>query len=98
MGKIGCELSDIAIITSDNPRSEEPMDIINDIVKPLNYDNFVIEVNRKEAIRKAMNMALEGDVIVIAGKGHENYQITNEGVIHFDEREVVDEILISKKK
>lgn len=70
MGKIGCELSDIAIITSDNPRSEEPMDIINDIVKPLNYDNFVIEVNRKEAIRKAMNMALEGDVIVIAGKGH----------------------------
>ena len=69
MGKIGCELSDIAIITSDNPRSEEPMDIINDIVKPLNYDNFVIEVNRKEAIRKAMNMALEGDVIVIAGKG-----------------------------
>lgn len=59
MGKIGCELSDIAIITSDNPRSEEPMDIINDIVKPLNYDNFVIEVNRKEAIRKAMNMALE---------------------------------------
>ena len=43
-------------------------------------------------------MAEEGDVVVLAGKGHENYQITNEGVIHFDEREVVDEILISKKK
>ncbi|GAA0089397.1 UDP-N-acetylmuramoyl-L-alanyl-D-glutamate--2,6-diaminopimelate ligase [Clostridium perfringens] len=96
MGKIGCELSDIAIITSDNPRSEEPMDIINDIVKPLNYDNFVIEVNRKEAIRKAMNMALEGDVIVIAGKGHETYQILNDETIHFDEREVVYDILEGK--
>ncbi|OUN57716.1 UDP-N-acetylmuramoyl-L-alanyl-D-glutamate--2,6-diaminopimelate ligase [Clostridium perfringens] len=96
MGKIGCELSDIAIITSDNPRSEEPMDIINDIVKPLNYDNFVIEVNRKEAIRKAMNMALEGDVIVIAGKGHETYQILKDEIIHFDEREVVYDILEGK--
>ena len=89
MGKIGCELSDIAIITSDNPRSEEPMDIINDIVKPLNYDNFVIEVNRKEAIRKAMNMAL-------AGKGHETYQILKDETIHFDEREVVYDILEGK--
>ncbi|MGG7154084.1 UDP-N-acetylmuramoyl-L-alanyl-D-glutamate--2,6-diaminopimelate ligase [Clostridium perfringens] len=96
MGKIGCELSDIAIITSDNPRNEEPMDIINDIVKPLNYDNFVIEVNRKEAIRKAMNMALEGDVIVIAGKGHETYQILKDETIHFDEREVVYDILEGK--
>ena len=96
MGKIGCELSDIAIITSDNPRSEEPMDIINDIVKPLNYDNFVIEVNRKEAIRKAMNMALEGDVIVIAGKGHETYQTLKDETIHFDEREVVYDILEGK--
>ncbi|HII4523043.1 TPA: UDP-N-acetylmuramoyl-L-alanyl-D-glutamate--2,6-diaminopimelate ligase [Clostridium perfringens] len=96
MGKIGCELSDIAIITSDNPRSEEPMDIINDIVKPLNYDNFVIEVNRKEAIRKAMNMSLEGDVIVIAGKGHETYQILKDETIHFDEREVVYDILEGK--
>ena len=96
MDKIGCELSDIAIITSDNPRSEEPMDIINDIVKPLNYDNFVIEVNRKEAIRKAMTMALEGDVIVIAGKGHETYQILKDETIHFDEREVVYDILEGK--
>lgn len=96
MGKIGCELSDIVIITSDNPRSEEPMDIINDIVKPLNYDNFVIEVNRKEAIRKAMNMALEGDIIVIAGKGHETYQILKDETIHFDEREVVYDILEGK--
>lgn len=96
MGEIGCKLSDVAIITSDNPRSEEPMDIINDIVKPLKYDNFEIEVNRKEAIRKAMNMALEGDVIVIAGKGHETYQILKDETIHFDEREVVYDILEGK--
>lgn len=96
MGEIGCKLSDVVIITSDNPRSEEPMDIINDIVKPLKYDNFEIEVNRKEAIRKAMNMALEGDVIVIAGKGHETYQILKDKTIHFDEREVVYDILEGK--
>lgn len=96
MGEIGCKLSDVVIITSDNPRSEEPMDIINDIVKPLKYDNFEIEVNRKEAIRKAMNMALEGDVIVIAGKGHETYQILKDETIHFDEREVVYDILEGK--
>lgn len=96
MGKIGCELSDIAIITSDNPRSEEPMDIINDIIKPLNYDNFEVEVDRKEAIKKAMKMAKEGDVIVIAGKGHETYQILKDKTIHFDEREVVYDILEDK--
>ncbi|MGG5462485.1 UDP-N-acetylmuramoyl-L-alanyl-D-glutamate--2,6-diaminopimelate ligase [Clostridium sp. B9] len=96
MGEIGCRLSDIAIITSDNPRSEEPMAIIDDIIKPLNYHNFQVEVNRKEAIRKAMEMAVEGDVIVIAGKGHETYQILKDETIHFDEREVVYDILEGK--
>lgn len=96
MGIIGCELSDIAIITSDNPRSEEPMDIINDIVKPLSYDNFLIEVNRKEAIKKAIKIAKDGDVIVIAGKGHETYQILKDETIHFDEREIVYDILEGK--
>lgn len=96
MGEIGCKLSDVVIITSDNPRTEDPMDIINDIVNPLNYNNFQIEVNRKEAIKKAMDMALEGDVIVIAGKGHETYQILKDKTIHFDEREVVYDILEGK--
>ncbi|WP_300348729.1 UDP-N-acetylmuramoyl-L-alanyl-D-glutamate--2,6-diaminopimelate ligase [Clostridium sp.] len=96
MGEIGCKLSDVAIITSDNPRSEEPMDIINDIIKSLNYDNFQVEVNRKDAIRKAIEMAEEGDVIVIAGKGHETYQILKDETIHFDEREVVYDILENK--
>ena len=98
MGKIGVDLADIAIITSDNPRSEEPMAIIEDIKAGLDKDNYIIIENRKEAIREAINIAKEGDVIVIAGKGHETYQILKDKTIHFDEREVVKEILDSKLK
>ena len=93
MGKIGSDLSDIAIITSDNPRTENPISIIDDVVKGINKDNYEVIENRKEAIRRAIELASQGDVIVIAGKGHEDYQILNTGKIHFDEREVVDEIL-----
>lgn len=95
MGKIGVDLCDLAIITSDNPRTEDPMSIINDIVVGLDKDNYEVIENRKDAIRRAIEIAEDGDVIVIAGKGHEDYQILNTGKIHFDEREVVDEILSS---
>ena len=93
MGKISIDVDDITIITSDNPRSEEPMDIIKDIEEGLNNDKYIVIENRKEAIKKAINIANEGDVIVIAGKGHETYQILKNETIHFDEREVVKEIL-----
>lgn len=94
MGEIGSRLSDIAIITSDNPRDEEPMDIITDILQGINKDNYIVVENRKEAIKKAIDIAEPGDVVVIAGKGHEDYQIfKNKKVIHFDEREIVKEIL-----
>ncbi|MCE5221445.1 MAG: UDP-N-acetylmuramoyl-L-alanyl-D-glutamate--2,6-diaminopimelate ligase [Clostridium sp.] len=93
MGKISIDLADITIITSDNPRSEEPMAIIKDIEVGLNKDKYIVIENRKEAIKKAINIANEGDVIVIAGKGHETYQILKNETIHFDEREVVKEIL-----
>jgi len=93
MGKISIDVADITIITSDNPRSEEPMDIIKDIEAGLNNDKYIVIENRKEAIKKAINIANEGDVIVIAGKGHETYQILKNETIHFDEREVVKEIL-----
>lgn len=93
MGKIGSELSDIAIVTSDNPRTEEPGAIISDIVKGIEKENYIVIENRKEAIKEAIFMAKKGDVIVIAGKGHENYQILKDEVIHFDEREVINEIL-----
>lgn len=93
MGKIGSNLSDIAVITSDNPRTEEPMPIIEDILKGIDKDNYMVVESRKEAIKKAMEMAESEDVIVVAGKGHEDYQILKDKVIHFDEREVIRDIV-----
>lgn len=89
MGEIGTELSDIAIITSDNPRSEEPYAILNDIVTGVKKENYKVIENRESAIKEALQMAEKGDVIVIAGKGHETYQVLKNETIHFDEKEVV---------
>ncbi len=89
MGKIGAELSDIAVITSDNPRTEEPMSIIKEVIHGIEKDNYIIVENRREAIKKAMIMAKKDDVIVVAGKGHEDYQVLKDKTIHFDEREVI---------
>lgn len=93
MGKIGSELSDIAFITSDNPRSEEPMEIIKDIIAGISQNNYEIVENRKDAIEKAIKIARPMDVIVVAGKGHEDYQELKSGKIHFDEREVIGEVI-----
>lgn len=93
MGKIGTDLSDFAIITSDNPRTEDPDFIISEIVAGIEKDNYITIEPRKQAIRKALEIANSGDVVVIAGKGHEDYQILKTGKIHFDEREVLDNIL-----
>ena len=93
MGEIASRLSDFCIVTSDNPRSEKPSDIIDDILEGMNNSKTpkkVIE-NRKEAIFWALENARENDIILLAGKGHETYQILNDGTIHFDEREVVAE-------
>ena len=95
MGKIACELSDFCVITSDNPRSENPSAIIEGIlegVKDTKTPYKIIE-NRREAIAWALENAKENDIILLAGKGHETYQILPEGTIHFDEREVVREAL-----
>ena len=93
LGRVGTEIADFVIITSDNPRNEDPMAIINEIVYGVEKTNYVAIENRVEAIKLALKMAEPGDVVVLAGKGHETYQINPEGVIHFDEREVVDDIL-----
>lgn len=93
MGKLGTELSDIAVITSDNPRSEEPIAIINDVVSGIEKDNYIVVENRRDAIKEAMKIAKQGDVVVVAGKGHEDYQILKDKTIHFDEREIVKEII-----
>ena len=95
MGEIGGELSDFCILTSDNPRGEDPMDILASIeegIKPTGCEYIVIE-NRREAIRYALKHARTGDVVVLAGKGHETYQEIK-GVKHpFDEKVVVAELL-----
>jgi UDP-N-acetylmuramoyl-L-alanyl-D-glutamate--2,6-diaminopimelate ligase len=95
MGDIAAKLSDVAVVTSDNPRSEEPDAIIADIVEGIkkHTSKVVVEIDRKKAIAKALSMADEGDMVVLAGKGQETYQILASGKIHFDEREVVAEIL-----
>ena len=91
MGRIGTDIADIAIITSDNPRTEDPAKIIEDIVKGIDgsKNNYEIIENRPAAIRHAMDIAKKNDIIILAGKGHETYQEINGVKHHLDEREVV---------
>lgn len=93
MGRIGTDLSDYAIITSDNPRTEDPNEILKEIVGGVEKQNFTVVENRREAIKEAMQMAKKGDIVLIAGKGHETYQILKDKTIHFDEKEVVQELI-----
>lgn len=100
MGKIGVDLADWAIITSDNPRTEEPMAIINDIVKGIDPEkkNYEIIENRISSIHHAMDIAKNHDIIVLAGKGHETYQEIHGVKHHLDEREVVAAYLEETRK
>jgi len=91
MGRIATELADIAIVTSDNPRSEEPETIIAEILE--GADGAEVEPDRREAIARAVGEAGEGDVVVIAGKGHEQGQQFADHTIPFDDREVAREAL-----
>ena len=94
MAKAAARMSDRVIITSDNPRNEEPQDIINDMLAGLDSEDLqktLSIVDRREAIRTACMMAQSGDVILIAGKGHEDYQIVKGVKHHFDDHEVVRE-------
>ncbi|MBQ3817097.1 MAG: UDP-N-acetylmuramoyl-L-alanyl-D-glutamate--2,6-diaminopimelate ligase [Clostridia bacterium] len=95
MGNIAAHNSDFAIVTSDNPRTEDPQAIIDDILVGMEDTKTPYKVipNRIEAIKFAVSIAKENDIIVLAGKGHETYQILKEGTIHLDEREVVAEAL-----
>lgn len=100
MGEISGRLADLTIITSDNPRTEEPSAIVGDIEEGIRNTGaeYIVIVDRREAIKYALENALPGDVIVLAGKGHETYQTFRDKTIHFDEREVVREILDGKKE
>ena len=95
MGAIAATIADYVIVTSDNPRSEEPRKIIDDILEGMSDTKTPYEVveNRVEAIKKAVQIAEKGDIIVLAGTGHETYQILKDGTIHLDEREVIAEAL-----
>ena len=91
MGKISGELSDFTVITSDNPRYENPVKILKDIEKGIVEitDKYTVIPNRFEAIGYAVKMAEKNDIVLLAGKGHEDYIIENDKKIHFDEREVL---------
>lgn len=95
MGSIGVKLSDIAVITSDNPRTEDPMAIIRDILKGVNPEDgeYIVMEDRPSAIRYAMDIGKKDDIIVLAGKGHETYQDIGGVKRHMDEREIVAEHL-----
>jgi UDP-N-acetylmuramoyl-L-alanyl-D-glutamate--2,6-diaminopimelate ligase len=98
MGRVVEQGSDIAIVTSDNPRTEDPLAVIEDIKKGLTGNNHLVVPDRKSAIYRAVEMALPGDIVLIAGKGHEDYQILGQKKIHFDDREVAIEALRELRK
>ncbi len=93
MGQAACALADYAIVTSDNPRTEDPQAIINAVIGGFSKKNFEICIERREAIERALKMARKGDVVLIAGKGHEDYQIFKDQTIPFNEREITCSLL-----
>jgi UDP-N-acetylmuramoyl-L-alanyl-D-glutamate--2,6-diaminopimelate ligase len=101
MGRIASELADQLIVTSDNPRTEDPLAILRDIEAGLLAagvagDRYELEPNRRSAIEKAVEMASPGDVVLIAGKGHETYQIIGKVTHDFDDRLVAKEAIRSR--
>jgi UDP-N-acetylmuramoyl-L-alanyl-D-glutamate--2,6-diaminopimelate ligase len=93
MGKIATTLSDHSIITSDNPRDEEPMDIIEEIKSGITSDNYSVTEDREKAIDEAIAMAKTGDVILVAGKGHETYQEIKGVKYHLSDKEIVEKFM-----
>lgn len=94
MGEVAARICDRVVLTSDNPRSEVPADILGDIEKGMsNNSNYSIMEQRKGAITEALNDAGEGDIVIIAGKGHEDYQIVKDQVLPFDDKKVAGEVL-----
>ena len=89
MGYTVTELADYAVITSDNPRSEDPRNIIRDIERGIRRINYSVVLQRADAIKKSLLLAKRGDIVLVAGKGHENYQVLKNKTVHFDDREVI---------
>ena len=100
MGEIAGRFSDFLVVTSDNPRTEDPMTIIEAVLEGVRKSScpYVVVENRYEAIHYALEHAQPKDVIILAGKGHENYQEIGSGKRHFDEKEIVAELLGTNEK
>ena len=96
MGNLVLSISDKTIFTNDNPRDEDPNQIINDLLKEKINNNYIIELDRKKAINKGINMLTNNDILLILGKGHENYQIIGNNKTHFNDKETVLEITKEK--
>ncbi|MFC1708540.1 UDP-N-acetylmuramoyl-L-alanyl-D-glutamate--2,6-diaminopimelate ligase [Candidatus Omnitrophota bacterium] len=92
MGRVASALADFVIITSDNPRFEDPKKIITQIKKGIKNKDYIVLIDRRRAIEKAIEMARSGDIILIAGKGHEDYQIIRDKRIPFNDRKVIEDI------
>lgn len=93
MGKLVLELSNKTIFTNDNPRDEEPNQIINDLLKEKTNNNYIIELDRKKAIEQGIKMLTNNDILLILGKGHKNYQTIGNKKTHFSDKETVEEII-----
>ncbi len=97
MGKIVDALSDIAVVTSDNPRTEDQNAIIDDVMKGVHRKkDLIVEPDRRRAITNALSMARSGDIVLLAGKGHEDYQIIGKTKHHFSDREIVQEFIAAR--
>lgn len=97
MGRIAATLSDLAIVTSDNPRTEAPDAIIADVEQGMGSASHLRMVDRRDAIRAALDSSRSGDTILLAGKGHETYQVVGTTKLPFDEREIVSEIVSGER-
>lgn len=93
MALVSTSLSDYVIFTSDNPRGEKPEDIINDMIQKLDNNNYEIEINRYEAIKKGIQMLKENDILLVLGKGHEDYQIVGDKKYYFSDKKTILDIL-----
>jgi UDP-N-acetylmuramyl tripeptide synthase len=94
MGRVATSMADFVIVTSDNSRSERPIDIISDIVAGIDYDgHYTVIEDRRDAIEYAIKNAHRGDIILLAGKGHEVYEIDSSGRKPFSEKEIVREFV-----
>ena len=96
MASVATKYATHAIYTSDNPRSEDPAAILDDMVQGASGNNYEVIIDRKEAIHHAIANVKADDIIIIAGKGHETYQIIGKEVHHFDDREVAKEAITGR--